>query len=144
MATNASLNMYISNLNRAQAVVQQDSDYVDELDTLNHNIQRSIASMFKWSCDRNLPEEAEAKVISALIEFEPFGKKTLEMLGRCGVTIPALHKDSTTRIVLIRHLIALFLLDKVFQPFAFGLDTNVNKNMSAVEDAVFASGTFQC
>jgi len=138
--TITSFNTYIANLNRAQEAVHQDSTYIEQLDTLNHFTQSSLASMFKWSCEHELSEEAAHNVCAFLNEIEPYGKSTLDILTRYGVTISDLHEDSTTRIILIRHIIALFLWKNVFRPFVFGLDENLSRNMRTLENNIFLSG----
>ena len=138
--TVSSFNTYIANLNRAQEAVYQDSTYVEQLDTLNHFTQSSVASMFKWSCEHELSKEAALKVRGFLKEMDPYGKATLDILTRYGLTISDLHKDSTTRIILIRHIIALFLWKNVFSPFAFGLNENLSHNVQTLENNIFLTG----
>lgn len=129
---NATLRAVIANSKSSAAPCHEESYYVEHLDGLNHLIQSSVAKAFKQSCNQNLSEEAGNTVLDIISSIDPWGKQTVETLSR--VTIWTLHKDARKRIALVRHIIALFLWDSVFDPFAFGLEKNISENLRAVED----------
>lgn len=138
---NSALLSSISKANSAQGPVNQETYYVDEFDSLNHLIQSSVAKMFKWSCETELPSYAIDKVHKFLECIEPHGNNTLKMLTAYNLEISILHKNAAQRIALVRHLIAVLLWDKVLRHFAFGLDGEIDKNLRAVEQQLISGSS---
>jgi hypothetical protein len=133
---NTALRSVIANSKSALAAVHEESHYVEHLDGLNHFIQSSVAKAFKSNSNQNLSEEAGNKVLDILSKINPYGGTTVKTLSHA--TIWTLHKTGRKRIVVVRHIIALFLWSSVFDPFAFGLEKSVSDNLRLVEDSLLS------
>jgi hypothetical protein len=140
---NSNLRGMIDEMKSANAVVHEDAHYIKLLESLNGTILSSVAKAFKSSCQQDLSEEAGNKILDTLSRIDPWGKQTVEALSLSKVTIWAFHKDAKKRMVLVRHIIALFLWESVFDPFAFGLEKTVSHNLRTIEKDILSSGIFR-
>jgi hypothetical protein len=135
----SSLRSYIANSSFAREPVHQDSYYTDNIDGLNHFIQSAVAKTFKSKPSQDLSEEAGNQILDILSKLGEPGKGTVKVLSK--LSIWEMHKHTTRRIMLVRHITALFLWEKVFTPFAFGLEKNLSYNFLAIEDYLSSCGS---
>ena len=121
---NSSLCTQIAALSSAPGQRREDAYYTQPLNMLNQMIQGWVARVFKGQSVLELSEESELYVLAILKDpaLRPHGTKTAELLslGRFG-TIRTIFQNSRRRMVLVRHIVALFLWGYVFDRFVFGL-----------------------
>lgn len=133
---NSSLLMYIEKLNVGKEPVKQDSYYIEGFDSLNHLISSSVAKAFKSKPTRDLSLESANHIHNVLTRL---AGRTPGPMG--GQSISKIFKDSPKRTALVRHIIARVLWRYIFSPLAFGLQDNVETNLSAVVKYLYFSGT---
>jgi hypothetical protein len=139
---NISLRTYIANLKIADAQTKDDAYYIDNLQGLNRMIESSVASVFIDNpSPRKLSNEAGLEILGVLSEFVPSGEFTARLLQDPTYdTIWTLHQDARKRVAFARHLIALFLWDRVFKPFAFGLPLEQSTILKEIEKYIVGNG----
>ena len=121
---NSSLCTRLAALSSPPGQRREDAHYTQPLNMLNQMIQGWVARIFKGQSVLELSEESEVYVLAILKDpaLNPHGTQTAELLshGRFG-TIRTIFQNSRRRMVLVRHIIALFLWGYVFDRFVFGL-----------------------
>jgi hypothetical protein len=139
---NISLRTYIANLKIADAQTKDDAYYIDNLQGLNRMTESSVASVFIDNpSPRKLSKEAGLEILGILSEFVPSGRFTARLLQEPTYdTIWTLHQDPRKRVAFARHLIALFLWDRVFKPFAFGLPLEQSTILKEIEKYIVRNG----
>lgn len=140
---NISLRSYIANLKIADAQTKDDAYYKENLQGLNRMIESSVASvLIDNPSPKKLSKEAGTEMLGVLSEIDPSGKFTATLLQQPSYdTIWTLHQDAHKRVALARHLITLFLWDRVFKPFAFGLAPEQSTLLSDIENSIVENGT---
>ena len=121
---NTSLCSRIATLCPPPGQLREDVQYSQPLNYLSQTIRLWVASVFIARSPEGLSHEAEDFILAKLKDpvLEPHGMQTAILLssGRLG-TIRAIYQNPRRRMILIRHIIALFLWGYVFDRFTFPL-----------------------
>jgi hypothetical protein len=136
-----SLRGYIANMKIPQAQVNTDAYYIDKLQGLNRLIQASVADVFVDSKrQKSLSKEEGEGILAVLSQFAD-GNFTATLLNNPNFdNIWTLHQDARKRVAFVRHVITLFLVDRVFAPFVFGLSPGMSNLLQNIEDAIMVNG----
>ena len=100
--------------------VKDEEFYIQTFEEIKAEVEMWVAKQAKSHAAQMLPQSNEAKLFETLSTWGETGSRSVQFLAPkhyCGVWYSIMR----SRIQLIRHLISIFLFDKIFQPFAAGL-----------------------
>ena len=126
-------------MSKVQEPLRGDDHYIKLFDDLKNDIDSWVASLSKKNASATLRPGVPKTILVKLGALGEHGHYTAEFLRPL---LLQLHGGRKTRIPLIRHVLALFLFDQIFEPFAFGLTRDSSKNMKDIEDRLFKQGSF--
>jgi hypothetical protein len=139
---NEELRGYIAEMRSAQGPVHDDGYYVQTADRLNLQIQSWVARNSKTISDPYIPDNLAREVFKFVERLGENGKKSLQSLTSDHSSLQMLYKYSRSRIAVIRHIIALFLFQSIFHPFAVGLDEGQSELQYKIQECIFSQGSF--
>lgn len=119
---NEELRAYIATMRSSQGPVHDDGYYVQATDRLNSQIQSWVRNHPRIFSHPYISHEKAREVFKILETLGENGEESLEYLRSGNSSLQILYKQSRSRIAIIRHIIALFLFQRIFHPFAAGLD----------------------
>ena len=86
----------------------------------------------KSSAAIELSQSQEIELLKLLLNFGKSGKKSAEFLKTAPKLFQNLYANTRSRILLIRHIVAVFLIDQVFEPFAAGLPSSLSQAIGSL------------
>lgn len=135
---NQSLRVYIKSIKTAQTQLRTDTHYADGLQGLNRQIQEWVANIFIGIPKKQkLTERAGAELLGILSEIVPYGNTTAVLLKQ---NITKAYEEPHKRVAVARHIFALYLWERVFTPFAFGLSREESTKYRRIEQNMIANG----
>jgi hypothetical protein len=134
------LRNHIFSVGTGRAPLQADEYYVRIFEQLKGAIVHEMVELSEQCTDHNLSETAQAKVLEQIAQLGPHGVKSSTCLQSRNSSIALLYGKDELRNSLFRHIAALFLLDKVFEPFAFGISAELSDGLKAIEMDLFEHG----
>jgi hypothetical protein len=135
---NESLREYITSMSKAQEPIRGEEFYVQLFEELRGHIQSWMAKNSKLNAKETLEETVPSEVSGFLEKCGAHGVFTAQ---RFGGEIRELWTDRKTRVPLLRHVVALFLFETVFDRFAFGHDRAASEYLKWIEGDLFRQGT---
>lgn len=96
-------------------------------------VEKQIVKLSKAQVKQTLPEAEQTKILHRLSKLGPRGVKCADFLRSDGHSLQKLYNENHWRHSLLRHIVALFLLDRVFEPFAFGISQELSDGLKFVE-----------
>jgi regulator of replication initiation timing len=143
-ADNQSLRGYIDNMRNAQEPIRGEEKYTQPFEDLNNNITSWAFKQSKRHANVALQDsKVRTAVLTKLESFGVHGKHTATCFRS---SLLQLYYSKKTRAPLIRHILALFLFDRVFYPFAFALKSpdsashDASHYITFIEDDLFEQG----
>jgi hypothetical protein len=137
---NEELRAYIATMRSAQGPIHDDGYYVQGIERLNYQIQSWVVKMTKSVSNTQISYYNAESILKGLEELGDNGEETLDMLRSGNTSLQKLYSQPRTRIALVRHVIALFFFDRIFDPFAFGLDEDKSELLWDIQDGIFSQG----
>lgn len=142
---NQSLRRYIDNMRNAQEPLRGEEKYTQKFEDLNNKITSWVLKQSKQHANTALKDsKVRTAVLTKLESFGVHGQHTATCVRS---SFPQLYNSKKTRAPLIRHILALFLFDRVFYPFAFALKPTDSKlshdsshYLTFIEDELFEQG----
>jgi hypothetical protein len=136
---NENLREYITSMSKAQEPIRGEDFYVQSFEELRGHIQSWMAKNSKLNAKEILAEGVQTEVVAFLDKCGPHGIITSKKFGS---QIRELWTSRRTRVPLLRHIVALFLFETVFDRFAFGHDRAASEYLKWIEGDLFRQGTF--
>jgi hypothetical protein len=124
----------------AAGPINDDGYYVQGVERLNYQIQSWVVKMTKSVPDKRISHRNSDRILEGLEELGETSEETLEMLRSEETSLQRLYEQPRTRIALVRHVIALFFFDRIFNPFAFGLEEDISDQLWSIQDGIFSQG----
>jgi hypothetical protein len=137
---NEELRAYIATMRSAQGPIHDDGYYVQGVERLNYQVQSWVVKITKSVPDTRLSYNTQDRIMKALEDLGDNGEETVDMLKSGKTSLQRLYEQPRTRIALVRHVIALFFYDRIFYPFAFGLEEEQSDQLRNIEDGIFSQG----
>jgi FtsZ-binding cell division protein ZapB len=117
-----------------------DMYYITEFKQITGFIQNWAATYYKeYGADPSSPDYLN-QLPYLLSDVGEFGRNLVEKLNSVQPGLAEIYSIPRSRIVLIRHIIGWFLFDRVFDPFAFGVDKQHSKGLRWTADGLFSTG----
>jgi hypothetical protein len=134
---NENLREYITSMSKAQEPIRGEDFYVQSFEELRGHIQSWMAKNSKLNAKEILAEGVQTEVAAFLDKCGPHGIITSKKFGS---QIRDLWTSRRTRVPLLRHIVALFLFETVFDRFAFGHDRAASEYLKWIEGDLFRQG----
>jgi hypothetical protein len=135
---NENLREYITSMSKAQEPIRGEDFYVQSFEELRGHIQSWMAKNSKLNAKEILAEGVQTEVVAFLDKCGPHGIITSKKFGS---QIRDLWTSRRTRVPLLRHIVALFLFETVFDRFAFGHDRAASEYLKWIEGDLFRQGS---
>ena len=141
-AENEAFRAQIFSIGTGRAPIHEESYYVQKFESLKGLIEQGSLRLCRAQAKgEKLSIEAEKATLQALVETGAYGEQAVKIFGETKYTLPFLYNLTTWRIALIRHIVAIFLLDRVFSPFAFGISEEFSNGLKCVQADIVERGT---
>ena len=141
---NEELRAYIARISlnsKQMEPIFSDDHYVHAFKQLNDMIEVWVVKHWKKNTRQSWHSTSHERMLQGIAEFGPTGNEAAESLRSQLLPLFAGRPGPVRiRIPLIRHLLAAFLFDQIFEPFAIGLDSQVSNKLSFIEDDLFSQG----
>ena len=134
---NEQLRSHIASMSSAQEPLHEEDFYILNFNQIRMDIESWIAKETRAKPNGLFPEASQSAILSALSIWGEQGKIAAEKLKG---DLQAFYDDRRTRIVLIRHLVALALYDAILSRFAFGLPRDSSDYFHEIEKQIFTEG----
>lgn len=135
---NEGLREYITSMSKAQEPIRGEDFYVQSFEELRGHIQSWMAKNSKLNAKETLAEGVQMEVVGFL---DMCGAHGIITSTKFGAEIRELWTSRRTRVPLLRHIVALFLFETVFDRFAFGHDRAASEYLKWIEGDLFRQGT---
>lgn len=136
---NASLRTYIADT-RDRQPVHTDTEYITAILQLNEMTKSWIATLSKAQKANDI--EADMAEVRQALKMNRYGSRFASLIQNIPGLLCDILGNRRRRISLTRQLIWSELCDAIFQPFCFGLDSNVASFLSKAVDTVCTQGIF--
>jgi len=134
------LRNHIFTVGTGRAPLQTDEYYISKFKQLKGAIEQEMVDLSEQYTDRDLSETAQAKVLEHIAQLGSRGVESCAVLTSRKYSIDFLYRNDELRNSLLRHVTALFLFDKVFEPFAFGISAELSDGLKTIEMELFEQG----
>lgn len=121
------------------SALQSEDYYIQLFEELKGDVEGWIASHAKRTSTRTLPASTEAAVLDILMRLGGAGESSANFLIKNRL-LQKEYYDVRSRIILIRHIVALFLFDQIFNPLAPGLPALLTYALGWMERDMIAQG----
>ena len=109
-----------------------------ELRVLMENELRKLPNLY--DNDTGIPDQEEKEILGCISKIGDHGSKSAEHL-RSNNNLDNSYITATGRSGLLQHIITLYLVELVFQPYAFGLSKEISDGMKFVEKDILLHGS---
>ena len=116
---------------------QVDDYYVKGFDRLRYSIEDRIGGLAFDNAEQALTETGAAQLLKYLRQLGPHGENSCEAFRSL---LSHLYEDDEFRILLVRHVVALFLLHRIFEPFVFGIQPKISNLLCRIKDDLKYNG----
>lgn len=128
------LRAYIDSLSTAQELIHGDDLYTRRFNDLKNDISSWVAKRSKRHSNLHPSPAVYSQLLDKVKGLGDHGKHTEQFIRRI---IHELYTGKETRIPFLRNIIALFLFEQVFNPFAFGLECDLSNYLKYLEKQLF-------
>jgi len=138
---NTELRNHIFAVASSRAILKTDDHYVRGFTNLKDEIINELLEFSDEHAGRKISSAAEKDVLEQIAQLGPHGVKARAHLESSNYSLARFYPDDELRNSLIRHIAALFLLEKVFEPFAFGISLEFSEGLKSIEADFLERGT---
>lgn len=115
--------------------------YRSKFEDLKYLVQREIVKHSKAHASQKISDETKVMILKRISELGIHGQKSAEVLTSGKYAIPTLYSINRWRHALIRHVVGLFLLVNVFDPFTVAVSDEFSVGMKFVEKDMISNGS---
>jgi chromosome segregation ATPase len=136
---NEKIRAYIAKRENDLKPVYAEDYYIKSFQELKAEIEMWVAKQSKTNATETLADIHAKEVLQNLAALGQVGRAAAKALNP---SIQTWYGTVRSRIPLIRHVIAVFLFDQIFVPFAVGLSPEVSSALSFIEGRILSQGRF--
>jgi hypothetical protein len=118
-----------------QQSLQNEQYYIQQFQELKSIIEMWIAKQSKSSATKELSQSNEIELLKFLTSHGKSGKMSAEFLKTKPQLCQKLYANIRSRIQLLRHIMAVFLIDQIFEPFATGMPSSLSQALGSLLDS---------
>lgn len=137
---NEKLRAEIVTMGKIQGPAKGEEYYIKRFDELKSDIESWAAKHSKLHRNEELSQVSEVELLKSLSELGRCGTMSCQSLKSKTYPIRKLYDYGPTRIGLIRHVVAVFLFDQVFEQFAPGVPQTFSHGLRRIEDDIILHG----
>jgi hypothetical protein len=144
-AENEEFRTHIITLGSARQQLREEENYIHGLEDLRHIIEQSMVGLSRKHENVRLSEEVQRNILSYIMGLGHHGEKASKLLNlnTAEHLFAILYANNRARLPLIRHIIAIFVLHFILDPFAFAASAEVSEALKAVDtDFLFRGLSF--
>jgi hypothetical protein len=116
--------------------VNEDSYYVSQFNEIKVDLETWVASSTP-NAAATLSKAQETSLLQIISTLGPGAKPTFDALK---LYSRSWYKNPTVRVQMIRHIAALFVYERVFQPFVFALKAEFSRFLANIEADILSNG----
>jgi predicted nucleic acid-binding Zn-ribbon protein len=139
-ADNARLRRDIVNMENDLNPLREEDFYIQGFREIKTDIEMWAAT-YASNDIKGLSANEETFLLQNISTIGPRGKASADILSKKNVA-QKLYKNARCRIPFVRHIIALFLYDNIFEPFAFGFTSSFSQVLSWIDSDIVSYGLF--
>ena len=119
--------------------VHDEDYYIHGFEELKADLEMWVVRHTRGNSHRSMSNDEASDFFESLTALGPHGKDSSSFL-RANCSLEIWIKQPRTRFILFQHIIAMFLLEQVFAPFAIGLSASYSDALLWVTDSLLAQG----
>jgi len=122
--------------------IKTEEYYSSNFEALGCLIEKEAVKLSKIHKNYILPAPHVSQVLDYISQIGALGQKCSDLLSAEGISaFQNIYSQGKFRILLIRHIITLFLYERVFDPFAFGISRELSDCLKHVDKDVMLRGS---
>jgi len=129
----------IYNTDRAVGPKNSEEHYIRSFQELSGDFENWVVRNSRAEKQQKLTKEDEVNLLALLSELGVYGQETSKFLGSNGI-LKEWYSKSRSRIVLIRHIAAMFIYAQIFEPTVLGLPPDAVKLLRVMEHNILTQG----
>lgn len=138
---NERLRGVLAKMSKARQPLRNEEYYQRQFDFLNNEIETWVVAQSKKSKPDEFTRDSKDYIISVLKDVgHSCGAESAEYLR---TRMLKLYKKRPTRIALIRHILGVYIFDKVLRKYAFGFDDVRSTYLNGLEDQFLQQGSLR-
>ena len=139
-AQNEDFRSEIFALGTGRGPLKDEEFYISTFEELKCLIEKEIVKLSRAHANLVFTEEQQGELLKKISEIGSWGTRCAEFLKLEKYSLQKLYSQGQWRHPLLRHIVAWFLLDRVFDPFAFGISQEFSDGLKCVERDVISRG----
>jgi hypothetical protein len=137
---NEAFRAQIFTMGSGRGPLKEENYYIQAFNSLNSVIDQGVLKLVRQA-KHLLADTAPNEILALIAELGDPGKQSAAFLGQTRYSVPALYSQVPLRLALIRHVVALFLVHRVFEPYGFGLSQEFSEGLKYVEKDLLLNGS---
>jgi chromosome segregation ATPase len=129
----------IYNTDRAGGPKNSEEHYLRSFQELSGDFENWVVRNSRAERQQKLTKEDEANLLALTRELGAYGPKTSRFLGSNDI-LREWYSNARSRMVLIRHIAAMFIYDQIFEPTVLGLPPDAAKLLRVIEHNILTQG----
>lgn len=127
-------------LGTGRGPLKDEEFYTSTFEELKCLVEKEIVKLSKAHANYVFEEKEQGELFQRISEIGSCGHKCAEFLKMEKCSLQKLYSRGQWRHPLLRHIVAWFLLERVFNPFAFGISQEFSEGLKCVERDVMSRG----
>ena len=127
-------------LGTGRGPLKDEEFYTSTFEELKCLVEKEIVKLSKAHANLVFAEQEQGELLQRISEIGSCGQKCAEFLKTEKYSLQKLFSQGQWRHPLLRHIVAWFLLERVFNPFAFGISQEFSEGLKCVEMDVISRG----
>jgi hypothetical protein len=120
---------------------REEQDYVREFEELKTAIDQGVLKLLRSQGSTPAPGVSEQEILRILSTLGPYGVASSKYFGKTrSFRIPSFFDQRQMRLAFIRHTVALFLFDRILNPYAAGVSRELSDALTYIESDLVSKG----
>jgi hypothetical protein len=138
---NEAFRAQIFTMGSGRGPLKEENYYIQVFNSLNSVIDQGVLRLVRQA-KHLLSDTAPNEILALISDLGDHGKQSATFLATSSkYSVPALYSQVPLRLALIRHVVALFLVHRVFEPYGFGLSQEFSEGLNYVEKDLLSNGS---
>ena len=139
-AQNEEFRTQIFALGTGRGPIKDEEFYTSNFEELKCLVEKEIVKLSKTHANHVFQENEQEELLQRIAEIGSWGQKCAEFLKTEKYSLQKLYSRGQWRHPLLRHIVAWFLLERVFNPFAFGISEEFSEGLKCIEKDCISRG----
>jgi hypothetical protein len=140
-AQNDAFRRQIFEMRSGRGPTREEQDYVREFEELKTAIDQGVLKLLRSQGSTPAPTISEDEILRTLSTLGPYGVASSKYFGKTrSFRIPSFFDQRQMRLAFIRHTVALFLFDRILNPYAAGVSRELSDALTYIESDLVSKG----